>query len=64
MNQQFILQLDQKINSLNSSLINVLQKNQKVIQRKQILEQQNVELIEMKRIYYKKVKELKEEMMK
>ena len=64
MNQQFILQLEQKINSLNGTLVSIQQKNQEEKQKKQIKEQQHIELIEMKRLYYKRVKELKEVMMK
>ena len=61
MNQQFIQQLEQKIDSLRGSLVSVQQKNQSEINRKKMLEQQHVELIEMKRLYYRTVKELKEE---
>lgn len=64
MNQQFILQLEQKINSLNSTLVTLQSENQHKLHRKQALEQHHIKLIEMKRLYYKYVKELKEEMMR
>lgn len=61
MNQQFTLQLEQKIDSLRGSLVGLQQKNQTESNRKKLLEQQHVELIEMKRLYYRAVKELKDE---
>ena len=61
LNQQFILQLEQKIDSLRASLVSLQQKNQNESSRKKLLEHQHVELIEMKRLYYRTVKELKEE---
>lgn len=60
---QFTQQLEQKISSLNSTLISLTNRNQKESQYKQSLEQQYVELVEMKRLYNKYIKEFKEEMM-